>query len=158
VVRPARITADIRIDVSAASSRRFRSCFRVLLNASRVNATASRDHRLIEKRSCKRRDSNEPSNYRNVSFSLSSAACFLIGHSRIAFPYVTTMFHLVSSFVLIVTQWQVSGSSALIGFGGRFTARIVFEKRNEAAANAILTGGSISHFVSTETVERSSLK
>src|SRR4030095_14761341 len=34
------------------------------------------DHRLIEKRSCKRRDSNEPPNYRNVSFSLSSAACF----------------------------------------------------------------------------------
>src|SRR6266550_6589815 len=34
------------------------------------------DHRLIEKRSCKRRDSNEPPNYQNVSFSLSSAACF----------------------------------------------------------------------------------
>jgi len=41
-IRPARITADIRIDASATSSRQFRSCFRVLLNASRVNTTASR--------------------------------------------------------------------------------------------------------------------
>ncbi|PYJ60752.1 MAG: hypothetical protein DME74_10085 [Verrucomicrobia bacterium] len=41
-VRAARITADIRIDASAASSRRFWSCLRVLLNASRVNAIASR--------------------------------------------------------------------------------------------------------------------
>jgi hypothetical protein len=32
------------------------------------------------------------------------------------------------------------------------------KKRKKAAANAILTGGSISHFVSTETVERSSRK
>jgi hypothetical protein len=68
------------------------------------------------------------------------------------------MFHLVSSFVLIVTQWPASGSSALIGYGGRFTARIVFEETKKAAANAILTGGSISHIVSTETVERSSRK
>src|SRR6266576_2222597 len=41
-VRPARITAAIRIDASATSSRRFRRCFRVLLNASRVSTTASR--------------------------------------------------------------------------------------------------------------------
>src|SRR6266566_3496385 len=34
------------------------------------------DHRSIEKRSCKRRDSNERPNYQNVSFSLSSAASF----------------------------------------------------------------------------------
>src|SRR6266480_7989957 len=41
-VRPARITAAIRIDASATSSRRSRRCFGVLLNASRVNTTASR--------------------------------------------------------------------------------------------------------------------
>src|SRR6266404_6729465 len=41
-VRPARITAAVRIDASATSSRRFRTCFRVLLNALRVNTTASR--------------------------------------------------------------------------------------------------------------------
>jgi hypothetical protein len=51
------------------------------------------------------------------------------------------MFHLVSSFVLIVTQWPASGSSALIGYGGRFTARIVFEETKKAAANATLAGG-----------------
>src|SRR6266571_49323 len=34
------------------------------------------DHRSIEKRSCKRRDSNERPNYQNVSFSLSSSASF----------------------------------------------------------------------------------
>jgi hypothetical protein len=37
-----------------------------------------------------------------------------------------TMFHLVSSFVLIMTQCP-SGASALIGYSGRFTARIVSE-------------------------------
>jgi len=58
----------------------------------------------------------------------------LIGHSPIAFPYVTTMFHLVSSFVLIVTQWPASGSSALIGYGGRFTARIVFEETKKSSS------------------------
>ena len=36
-----------------------------------------------------------------------------------------TMFHLVSSFVLIMTQCPASGASALIGNIGRFTARIV---------------------------------
>ncbi|PYK74884.1 MAG: hypothetical protein DME39_05685, partial [Verrucomicrobia bacterium] len=36
-----------------------------------------------------------------------------------------TMFHLVSSFVLIMTQCPASGASALIGYSGRFTARIV---------------------------------
>src|SRR2546426_969327 len=34
------------------------------------------DHRSIEKRSNKRRDSNERPNYRNVSFSLSSVTSF----------------------------------------------------------------------------------
>jgi hypothetical protein len=36
-----------------------------------------------------------------------------------------TMFHLVSSFLLIMTQCPASGASALIGNSGRFTARIV---------------------------------
>ena len=42
VVRPARITADIRIEANTLSSQQLRSCFRVLLNASRVSAIASR--------------------------------------------------------------------------------------------------------------------
>ncbi|PYL08286.1 MAG: hypothetical protein DME33_07755 [Verrucomicrobia bacterium] len=42
LARPTRITADIRIDASTNSSLRFRSCFCVLLNASRVNTTAFR--------------------------------------------------------------------------------------------------------------------
>jgi len=41
-VRPARITADIRIEANTLSSQQLRSCFRVLLNASRVSAIASR--------------------------------------------------------------------------------------------------------------------
>jgi hypothetical protein len=44
------------------------------------------------------------------------------------------MFHLVSSFVLIVTQWPASRSSALIGHGGRFTARIVFEEAKKSSS------------------------
>jgi hypothetical protein len=42
------------------------------------------------------------------------------------------MFHLVSSFVLMVTQRPASGGSALIGYGGRFTARIVFEETKKS--------------------------
>src|SRR6266576_2622812 len=98
-VRPARITAAIRIDASATSSRRFRRCFRVLLNASRVNTTAPEDHRLIEKRSCKRRDSNERPNYQNVSFSLSSAASFFdwsqfhcFSLLRLVIPFLTLFY------------------------------------------------------------------
>src|SRR5467141_1580244 len=57
------------------------------------------DHRLIEKRSCKRRDSNERPNYQNVSFSLSSAASFF-GWSqshcfsllRLVFPFLTSFY------------------------------------------------------------------
>ena len=40
-VRPARINADIRIEANTLSSQQLRSCFRVLLNASRVSAIAS---------------------------------------------------------------------------------------------------------------------
>jgi hypothetical protein len=41
-VRPARITVDIRIEANTLSSQQLRSCFRVLLNALRVSAIASR--------------------------------------------------------------------------------------------------------------------
>jgi hypothetical protein len=41
-VRPARITVDIRIEANTLSSQQLRSCFRVLLNTSRVSAIASR--------------------------------------------------------------------------------------------------------------------
>ena len=41
-VRPAWITVDIRIEANTLSSQQLRSCFRVLLNASRVSAIASR--------------------------------------------------------------------------------------------------------------------
>ena len=63
----------------------------------------------------------------------------MIGYSPIAFPCVTTMFHLVSSFVLIVTQWPAAGSSALIGYGGRCTARTVSEQTNENSPIIIAT-------------------
>jgi hypothetical protein len=52
------------------------------------------------------------------------ALCFVKNLSK----FFTTMFHLVFSFVLIMTQCPASGSSALIGYGGRCTARIVSEE------------------------------
>jgi hypothetical protein len=57
------------------------------------------DHRSIERRSCKRRDSNERPNYQNVSFSLSSAASFFewsqshcFSLLRLAFPFLTLFY------------------------------------------------------------------
>src|SRR6266566_5186639 len=57
------------------------------------------DHRSIEKRSCKRRDSNERPNYQNVSFSLSSAASFFdwpqshcFSLLRLVFPFLTLFY------------------------------------------------------------------
>src|SRR6266496_5411352 len=57
------------------------------------------DRRSIEKRSCKRRDSNERLNYQNVSLSLSSAASFFDwsqSHSlsllRLVFPFLTSFY------------------------------------------------------------------
>src|SRR6266403_889102 len=57
------------------------------------------DHRSIEKRSCKRRDSNERPNYQNVSFSLSSAASFFdwsqshcFSLLRLVIPFLTLFY------------------------------------------------------------------
>jgi len=91
----------------------------------------------------------------------------LIGGSPIAFPYMscpercaidvyvpaasqhfgqrelakffTTTFHLAFSFVLIMTQCPASGASALIGYGGRCTARIVSEKTKKNIPIVIAT-------------------
>ena len=53
--------------------------------------------------------------------------------------FFTTMFHLVFSFVLIMTQCPASGSSALIGYGGRCTARIVSEETKKSSPIIIAT-------------------
>jgi hypothetical protein len=45
----------------------------------------------------------------------------------------TTMFHLVCSFVLIMIQCPPSGLSALIGYGGRCTARIVSQETKKSS-------------------------
>src|SRR6266478_8869703 len=56
------------------------------------------DHRSIEKRSCKQRDSNERPNYQNVSFSLSSAASFFEWSQMVdvslleSFPFLTSFY------------------------------------------------------------------
>src|SRR6266480_48733 len=78
-------------------------------------------------------------------------------------------FHLVFSFVPIMTQPRASGFSALIGYGGRCTARTVSEetKKNNpiiiATNVSFMTAGgrlmfSLSHPPSTEALERSSRK
>src|SRR6266480_5401663 len=125
------------------------------------------DHRSIEKRSCKRRDSNERPNYQNVSFSLSSAASFfdwwqshcfslyvlpgalrdrrVCSRSQPAFrpararQVLYNDVHLAFSFVLIMTQCPASGASALIGYGGRCTAGIVSEKTRTTSPVIIAT-------------------
>src|SRR6266487_487425 len=57
------------------------------------------DHRSIEKRSYKRRDSNERPNYQNVSFSLLSAASFFdwsqphcLSLLRLVFPFLISFY------------------------------------------------------------------
>ena len=121
----------------------------------------------------------------------------MIGRSPIAFPYTscpkrratdvyvpaasqpvgqrdlakfsTTIFHLVSSFVPIMTQCPASGFSALTGYGGRCTARSVPKETKKNSPIIIATnvpfmtaGGklmcSLSHPPSTEALERSSRK
>ena len=47
--------------------------------------------------------------------------------------FFTTMFHLVCSFVLIMTQCPASGLCALIGYGGRCTARIVSQETKKSS-------------------------
>jgi hypothetical protein len=51
--------------------------------------------------------------------------------------FLTTIFHLVVSFVLIMTQRPASGSSALLGYGGRFTARIASEETKKSSATTV---------------------
>ena len=51
----------------------------------------------------------------------------------------STMFHLVFSFVLVMTQCPASGCSALIGYGGRRTARIVSEETKKSSPIIIAT-------------------
>jgi len=63
------------------------------------------------------------------------ALCFLKNLSK----FSTTMFHLVFSFVLIMTQCPASGASALIGYGGRCTARIVSEETKKSNPIIITT-------------------
>ena len=63
------------------------------------------------------------------------ALCFV---KKLA-KFFTTMFHLVFSFVLIMTQCPASGSSALIGYGGRCTARIVSEETKKSSPIIIAT-------------------
>ena len=63
------------------------------------------------------------------------ALCFV---KKLA-KFFTTMFHLVFSFVLIMTQCPASGSSALIGYGGRCTARIVSEETKKSSPIILAT-------------------
>jgi hypothetical protein len=71
------------------------------------------------------------------------ALCFVKNFAKL----FTTMFHLVFSFVLIMTQCPASGCSALIGYGGRCTARIVSEETKKSSPIIIagMVGVSISH-------------
>ncbi len=57
------------------------------------------------------------------------ALCFVKGFAR----FFTMMFHLVFSFVLVMTQCPAAGSSDLIGYGGRCTARIVSEEARKSS-------------------------
>ena len=92
------------------------------------------------------------------------ALCFVKNFAKL----FTTMFHLVFSFVLIMTQCPASGCSALIGYGGRCTARIVSEETKKSSPISIATNvffkttreWLVFPFLtrSTETEERSSRK
>jgi hypothetical protein len=83
--------------------------------------------------------------------------------------FFTMMFHLVFSFVPIITQCPASGFSALTGYGGRCTARTVSEETKKNSPIIIATnvsfmtaGGrgmfALSHPPSTEALGRSSRK
>jgi len=96
------------------------------------------------------------------------ALCFVKNFAKL----FTTMFHLLFSFVLIMTQCPVSGPvsgcSALIGYGGRCTARIVSEETKKSSPIIIATNVFFKTTrewlcfrfppSSTETTERSSRK
>ena len=93
--------------------------------------------------------------------STAEALCFV---KRLA-NFFITMFHLVFSFVPIMTQCPASGFSALTGYGGRCTARTVSEETKKNSPIIIATNVSLmtkggrlmfSHPPSTEALERSS--
>ena len=96
--------------------------------------------------------------------STAEAFCFV----KLA-KFFTRMFHLVFSFVPIMSQPPAPGFSALTGYGGRCTARTVSEetKKNSpiiiATNVSFMTAGGrlmffLSHPPSTEALERSSRK
>jgi hypothetical protein len=53
--------------------------------------------------------------------------------------FFTTIFHLVFSFVLIMIQCPASGCSALIGYGGRCTARIASAAKEKSSPLIVAT-------------------
>jgi hypothetical protein len=63
------------------------------------------------------------------------ALCFV----RKLANFFTRMFHLVFSFVPTMTQRPASGGSALIGYGGRCTARTVSEETKKNSPIIIAT-------------------
>jgi hypothetical protein len=63
------------------------------------------------------------------------ALCFVKNLAKL----FTTMFHLFNTIVLIMTQCPASGFSALIGYGGRCTARIVSEETKKSSPIIIAT-------------------
>ena len=56
--------------------------------------------------------------------------------------FFMTMSHLVFSFVLIISQFPASGFSALIGYGGRCTARTVPKEAKKNSPIIIATNAS----------------
>jgi hypothetical protein len=53
--------------------------------------------------------------------------------------FLTTIFHLSFSFVLIMTQRPASGGSALMGYGGRCTAGIASEESKKSSTTPVAT-------------------
>src|SRR5206468_1442126 len=70
--------------------------------------------------------------------STAKALCFV----KRPLNFFMTMSHLVFSFVLIISQSPVSGFSALIGYGGRCTARTVPKETKKNSPIIIATNAS----------------
>ena len=70
-----------------------------------------------------------------IFYTTVGALCFV---KRLA-NFFITMFHLVFSFVPIMTQPPASGFSALTGYGGRCTARTVSEETKKNSPTIIAT-------------------
>ena len=73
--------------------------------------------------------------FARIFHTTTDALCFV---KKLA-KFFTMMFHLVFSFVLIMTQCPASGASGLIGNGGRCTARIVSEETKKSSPIIITT-------------------